>query len=66
MMLNWIIANIADAAVCALIILICAIIIVNELIKRRHMKATGGCCSSCGYCSGGCAGCSMHQHSQSK
>lgn len=60
-------ANFADAAVCAVVILICALIVISEIRTRKRMKASGGCgfgCS-CGCCSGGCSGCGSHMNKKS-
>lgn len=62
-MLGWLSANLTDAAVCALVIVICALIIISEIKTKKRMKASGGCgfgCS-CGGCPGNCTGCSSHK-----
>lgn len=62
-MLGWLSANLTDAAVCALVIVICALIIISEIKTKKRMKASGGCgfgCS-CGCCPGNCTGCSSHK-----
>ncbi len=61
-MLDWLSANLTDAAVCTLVIVICALIIISEIKTKKRMKASGGCgfgCS-CGCCPGNCTGCSSH------
>lgn len=60
-MLGFLHGNAADILVCGIIILVCILIVINEIKTGKRIKAAGGCCGNCGYCSAGCSGCGAHK-----
>ena len=60
--MQWITGNIADIGIVALIVAICAAIVVYEIKKRKHILEERGCAGNCAYCSG----CSTHKEHKTK
>lgn len=58
-MLGWLSENLANIAVCGVVVLICAWILIKEIRTRKCIKAAGGIGGGCSCCPGGCPGCSL-------